>query len=733
MAQDRIKGITIEIDGNTSKLSDSLKDVNKEIKDCKTALSDVDKLLKLDPSNVTLLKQKQSLLKEEIEATSKKLATEKDALKNLKNDDTTGDVAKQQDALEREIAETESQLKSLKGEYKDFGSVGEQVLKNVGNKMQSFGATIGGVGSNLTKYVTAPIIALGTASIAAYGEVDDGLDIVRAMTGATGEEMESMEGIVKDIASQIPSDFNTIGTAVGELSTRFGLTGDDLENLSLRFIQFSTINNTDVAGSIDTTQKALAAFGLDASNTGALLDALNATGQSTGTSMDTLLNGLVKNGTAFQEMGLSIDQAVVAMGMMETSGASADVVMQGLQKALKNATNEGIPLDEALKNLQNTIINGTGATDGLTASYELFGKSGDQIYNAVKNGTLDFEAMGSAAAETSESVVNSYESMLDPTDRMTVAINNAKIAFSDLGEVILTEAAPIIEVIIDVIKDLTEKFRSLTPEQQENIVKIVALTAVIGPLISAVGGLTGAIGLLVGASNPVVAVVLAIIAVGTFLITHWDEVKFWAGVLWDSICIGFDWMGQKIKKVWDDVVEVFKGAWDKITFYWNWLVETAKSSWKLIEDNIVNPIKNAVEKVQNAFEIMKGIFNITFPIPKIKMPHISVSGDFSLIPLRVPHFSIDWYKKAYDNPVMFNEPTVMATPSGMKGFGDGNGGEIVIGMNKLQELVGKNGNTYAPTFNVYAQPGENTEALARRIQDQFVRWEHERQGAMGIA
>ena len=82
---DRIKGITIEIGGDTTKLSTALKGVNKEIKSTQDQLKDVDRLLKLDPKNTELLRQKQVLLKQAISETGEKLKTLNEAEKQLKN------------------------------------------------------------------------------------------------------------------------------------------------------------------------------------------------------------------------------------------------------------------------------------------------------------------------------------------------------------------------------------------------------------------------------------------------------------------------------------------------------------------------------------------------------------------------------------------------------------------------------------------------------------------------
>ena len=326
-------------------------------------------------------------------------------------------------------------------------AAGKGIAAAIGNKTSAVGAA-------LTKNITVPMLAVKTAAVVAWKSVDDGMDAVAAKTGATGETLTAMQDSVKNLAAQIPTSFENAGNAVGEVNTRFGLTGQALEDLSAQFIKFADLNSTDVSSSIDNVQKALSAFGLGAEDASSLLDTLNAVGQNTGVSMDSLTSGLIQNGTAFQELGLSVDQSVLLMGQLEKSGANSETVMNGLRKALKNAAADGVPLNEALSNLQDSILNGTDSMDGLTAAYDLFGKSGDQIYGAIKNGTLDFTELGAAALDAGGSVSSAFEETKSPIENFQTVLNQLMTIGADIVETVGPMLATALSTVSDVLTNI---------------------------------------------------------------------------------------------------------------------------------------------------------------------------------------------------------------------------------------------------------------------------------------
>lgn len=614
MASRRIQGITIEIGGDTTQLQSALKDVDKRLSSTQAALKDVNKLLKLNPGNTELLVQKQKNLSSAIDGT-------KERLKTLKEASTESLSPEQYDALQREIIETENNLKSLEKEYREFGSVGAQKMKAFGSAIQGAGKKIEKVGTGLTTYITAPIVALGTAAYAAFNDVDKGMDTIVVKTGATGEALDEMGAIMKNIATTIPTDFETAGEAVGEVNTRFGLTGNALEKLSTQYIKFAKINGTDVTGAIDSTQKAMAAFGVDVKNADEYLDHLTLISQQTGVSVDTLAEGTVKNATAFKEMGLNIYGAAEFMGMLEVSGADSSAVMSGLAKALKNATDKGIPLDQALSDLQDTILNGTDSTDGLTEAYELFGKNGAQVYEAVRNGTLDFNDLNNAADGLSDTVSKTFEDTLDPADRFTTVVNELKVLGSDIAEQTLPFVESAIEKVKGVVEGLRDAWNGLSDEQKDTILTILGVAASVGPVILAIGKLTTGIGGVIELlSGPVgiVAAIGAVIAAGVYLVTHWDEVKEKAREIWEKIKAffkdGYDkiknidwaelgrWMWNKVQTAFSTVGDWFKDRFDDAVaaikgIDWG---EVGSTVWGLIKDGL-NGVGNAAGAVGRWF------------------------------------------------------------------------------------------------------------------------------------
>lgn len=680
---DKIRGITIELNGDSTGLMKAVKQVNGSLKQTQSALKDVNKLLKLDPGNTQLLAQKQDYLKKAISDTSKKLEEEKKLLDELQRSGDSDKTVEQQRALERQIAETSSKLDGLKKEAKEFGNVASQQFGLAAAKIKEVGAKVTEVGKGMTTHVTAPIMAIGAASMVAFSEVDAAMDTIVVKTGASGDALKEMQDIVGELATTIPVSFEDAGTAVGEVNTRFGATGEELEKLSAKFLKFAQINGTDVNSTIDATQKSMAAWGIQADQTGEYLDTLNKVGQNTGISMDALNSAMASNAETFQQMGLGAADAANFLGQIEMSGVDTSAALKGMQTAMKNAAKEGKSLPEALAELQSVMNSSKSDTDKLNAAIEFFGsKAGPQMFNAMQNGTVTLNDFGAALTDNFGSVEQTFDATLDPVDTMTTAMNDLKLAGAELGGSIQSVLAPVLEQVAEKLKELRQWWEALDPAMQENIVKVGLVVAAVGPLLVIIGSAISAIGTVVGAIGGVVAVlggpltvaIAAAVAAGVLLYQNWDTIK------------------EKATEMLDKV----KGAFDEL-----------KNKVISVKDTIVTNVSALVTKVKEL----------------IKLPHFKISGEFGINPPRAPSFSIDWYAKAMQNGMILNGATIFGAANGRLLAGGEAGPEAVVGVNSLMSMiksaVGETINYGGVNVVVYGAPGQDVAELADIISDRI--------------
>lgn len=518
---------------------------------------------------------------------------------------------KYEDALK----DVTKQIEGHSAQLKEWG----EKLKDVGGKMQSLGGT-------LTKSVTAPIMGVGAASVVAWKEVDEGLDIVTKKTGATGEALEDMQNRTRNIAKTMPTDFATAGAAVGEVNTRFGLTGDALEDLSVKFIKFAELNDTDVSSSIDNVQSMMEAWGVETEDAGLMLDMLTKAGQDSGKSVDTLSQQLMQNKTALDDMGFSLDESVDLLANCEKNGIDTSIMLGGLKKALQNSAKEGKSSADALSELQEKLLGAESDAEASQIAMELFGnKAGPAIADACRDGRLSLEDLGYAMEDLAGTTDSTFSEIQDPLDQMTPILNTLK----DTGAQLVTDLGPAIVEVLGFISEkvsaLNEWWGGLDEKQKTVILTLAGLLAALGPVLSVVGSVVSTIGSLVtimGAASagggvmaavigaltgPIgiaVAAIAALIAIGTALYLNWDKVCQWASTTKENVL-----------KAWED-----------------------------IRSGITEKIESAKEKVHDAIEKIKGFFDFQWKLPHIDLPHFSIDGEFSLNPPSIPHFSVDWYK-----------------------------------------------------------------------------------------
>ena len=229
MASTKIRGITIELGADTSGLQKALKGVNSEIKSTQKQLKDVERLLKLDPSNTELLEQKQRLLGNQVEQTSKKLNALKEAQKQVGEElKKTGEGQEQYDALTREIAETERELKEAQSAAKSFNATAEKISATA-NKISGKFGTLASKTRALSAAAGSALLALGGMAVKAAENADE-LATLSKQVGISTDSLQKM----KYAAEMIDVDTDTIIGGMKKLKKAVASGSDAFDTLGVK-------------------------------------------------------------------------------------------------------------------------------------------------------------------------------------------------------------------------------------------------------------------------------------------------------------------------------------------------------------------------------------------------------------------------------------------------------------------------------------------------------------------
>lgn len=352
-----IKGITIEIDGDTTKLQSAIKQVNSEIKTTQSQLKDLDKLLKLDPGNIDLLKQKYNALGSELETTKKKLETLKEAQKQMQEAGKT-DTSEYQ-ALQREIAETETKVKSLTKEMKEFGSVSAQAVTAAGEKVKDVGEKVSSTGDKLTKSVTVPIVALGTAAVKTAADFDSQMSKVSAISGATGDDLEDLRDKAIEMGDKTKFSATEAGQAYEYMAMAGWKTGEMLDGVD-GIMNLAAASGEDLATTSDIVTDALTAFGLKASDSAHFADILAAASSNSNTNVSMMGETFKYVAPLAGSLGYSAEDTALAIGVMANAGIKGSQAGTSLRNIISRIAKPTGEVSDAMRTLGVSLTDSNG-------------------------------------------------------------------------------------------------------------------------------------------------------------------------------------------------------------------------------------------------------------------------------------------------------------------------------------------------------------------------------------
>lgn len=491
-----VKGIIVEIGGDTSGLQKALSKVNSSTSSLSKELKGINSLLKLDPKNTELLSQKQTVLKQNIEQTSKKLEELRKAQEMADETIANGGEISQENYrnLQREIINTQNKLKNLQVEASKWTTSGRSI-EEFGNKVTNISNKIDKMGTTLTTRLTLPIVGITTTAIASMDAVDEGLDTIATKTGATGAAAKELQQIYKEVASEVPGDFGDIGAAIGEINTRLDLTGDKLKTASVDFLKFAKVNGADVNTAVQLVTRAMGDAGIEADKYSELLDMLTVAGQKSGISIESLTTNLAKYGAPMRALGIDTKNAIAMFAGWEKAGVNTEIAFSGMKKAISNWGAAGKDSTKEFAKTLEEIKKCPDIAKATTKAIEVFGaKAGPDLADAIKGGRFEFEQYIEALNNGTGTIENTYGQIVDEVDDAQLAMQNAKIAMHDAGEVAAKSLGPILLDLSKQFKGLMERFDKLSDKEKKQILNMGLMVASIGPAVKILGTLGKTVG-----------------------------------------------------------------------------------------------------------------------------------------------------------------------------------------------------------------------------------------------
>ena len=366
---DRIKGITIEIGGDTTGLSKALSGVNKEIRGTQSQLKDVERLLKLDPSNTELLSQKQKLLTQAVEDTKSKLETLKTAESQVQQQFAEGKINQQQyDALKREIIETSEQLKTLEKQANN-ANITLQKISLAGDKFQEVGGKISGVGEKLLP-LTGTVAAIGTVAVKTAADFDSAMSKVISISGAAGDEVEKLRDKAREMGEKTKFSASEAAEAFQYMAMAGWKTDDMLSGID-GIMNLAAASGEDLASTSDIVTDALTGFGLTAKDSAHFADILAAASSNANTNVSMMGETFKYVAPLAGSLGYSAEDTAVAVGLMANSGIKASQAGTQLRGALTNMVKPTDDMAAVMDKLGIEITNEDGSMKTLSETMDM--------------------------------------------------------------------------------------------------------------------------------------------------------------------------------------------------------------------------------------------------------------------------------------------------------------------------------------------------------------------------
>ena len=621
----------IRFTAETSEFNQALRDANSDLSSLRAEMKLAEAQFKNTGDEAEYHKQKLELLESALQANHEKqdaLTSKLEVAKQIYGEDSD-EVAK----LERALTYAKTEEQNLLNQVNDTNGgmdAQKEAAEGAGNAMDDVASILVSAG------IADKIREIGEAAIDMAGDFSEASATIVEGTGASGEALEDLNRQAQDAFGRIAdadADLNSISSILAELNTRFGLTGDAAEDMTVKIQQFAQHTGTDGTKAVDSIADIMHRWGLDMEDVDGLLDDLTTANQSCQMSIDDLTGYLTKNSTQFKELGYSTEDALALLISLSDGGADVSSVMSGLTKGVANLSSVTDDVPGAFQDAVQAISEAGSVSEALQAQVgdtgktveEIFGKKAAQeLATNIQNGSFAVEDWTSVLQENEGALQSTAENATTMQDAWSQATNNVSLAlgstFAPAISAVVTQVAEVISMVAQVVQD--------SPALQAVIVGVAVALGILATALAIsaiIQGVTTAFGLLntVLLANPIFLVITAIAALVAALIFAYNNCETFRAIVdnaftmiknvainvFNSVRTTITNVFNAIRSIAETIRGTLSNVWNSIrstaSSVWNGIRSTASSVWNGIKDNVINPIRTAYDNVTSKFSDLK--------------------------------------------------------------------------------------------------------------------------------
>jgi phage-related minor tail protein len=308
------------------------------------------------------------------------------------------------------------------------------ILNKLGDSVSMVGMASVAAAGLIAAGLVAGLVKLGQAAWDAGVMFDEAFDTITIKTGATGQELATLQNDLKDVFTSVPTDAQSAAAAISTLNSKLELSGPVLQGVTEAVLEMSRMTKSSVDGNADALSDVANKWNISGDQLVGVLDKVFVAAQESGGEVGSLMGQLGSYGAILQEMGYDLTSSIALLANFEEAGVNAGQAVMGMRTAAVVFTKAGVDIDTGLAVVAQEIKSSTTDIDALTIATKFFGaRAAPEMITAIRNGAFDIAAMSTVLQTAQGSIMNTAAATMDAAEKFTIMKNQATTALQPIG------------------------------------------------------------------------------------------------------------------------------------------------------------------------------------------------------------------------------------------------------------------------------------------------------------